>query len=136
MPIRSVARVTRVWSTVFGLTLIGVALLAGVSPLVGAFLLDRRGLLSSRLALGSVATLLVVLGGITIMVLTPVVDGITCDIAAIDMLGDGFDGAYPPCLAATREHTGLGLLVAAVPTAFWWAAQARARRRVVEVTPL
>ena len=112
-----------------GLTLIGAALLAGVSPLVGAFLLDRRGLLSSRLALGSVATLLVVLGGITIMGLTPVVDGITCDTAAIDMLGDGFDGGYPPCLAATRTHTALGLLVAAVPVVVWWVAASRARRR-------
>ena len=112
-----------------GLTLIGVALLAGVSPLVGAFLLDRRGLLTSRLALGSVATLLVVLGGITIMVLTPVVDGITCDVAALDMLGDGFDGDYPPCLAAARTHTALGLLVVAAPVVLWWAAATRARRR-------
>ena len=125
---------TPVWSTVLGLTLIGGALLAGVSPLLGAFPLDRRGLLTNRLALGSVATLLVVLGGITVMVLTPVVDGITCDVAAIDMLGDGFDGGYPPCLAATRTHTALGLLVAAVPVVLWWVAQGRARRRSVEVT--
>jgi len=120
--------VTPVWSTVLGLTLLGGALLAAVSPLVGAFLLDRRRLLTNWLALGSVGSLLVALGGITVMALTPVTDGITCDVAALDLLGDGFDGGYPPCLVATRTHTALGLLVVVVPVVLWWVAATRARR--------
>ncbi|MGC5165500.1 hypothetical protein [Luteimicrobium sp. DT211] len=117
------------WSNALGLTLTGFALLAAASPVVGAYLLDRRHLLTNRLALGAVASLLVGLGGLTVMVLTPVTDEITCDAAAFDLLGDGFDGGNPPCLAATRTYVGLGLLIVVVATVLWWVAAARTRRR-------